>query len=100
MPSYRPAMSCCQLTLALHVGAFVSLCGWPGIVSAAEPPASHTLAAEHGVVCRLPGERCGYFGWPAVARTDDGRLYTVCYQRLVSAGLWNRGTDYRKGTGH
>jgi hypothetical protein len=54
---------------------------WPAAVSAAEPAAPRTLAAEHGVVCRLPGERFGYFGWPTVARTDDGRLL------VVSSGL-------------
>jgi hypothetical protein len=53
----------------------------PAAVSAAEPTAPRTLAAEHGVVCRLPGERFGYFGWPTVARTDDGRLL------VVSSGL-------------
>ena len=30
------------------------------------------LEATHGVVCRLPGERFGYFGWPAVARLAVG----------------------------
>jgi len=54
--------------------ALISLCGLAVSVSAAEPPASRTLAAEHGVVCWLPGERFGYFGWPTVARTDEGRL--------------------------
>ena len=32
------------------------------------------VAAEHGVVCSLPNERLGYFGWPTIARTDSGRL--------------------------
>lgn len=32
------------------------------------------LDAEHGIICRLPGERLGYFGWPSVARLDDGTL--------------------------
>jgi hypothetical protein len=54
---------------------------FPAAVSAAEPAAPLTLAAEHGVVCRLPGERFGYFDWPTVARTDDGRLL------MVSSGL-------------
>jgi hypothetical protein len=49
--------------------------------SAAETAAPRTLAAEHGVVCRLPGERLGYFGWPTVARMDDGRLV------VASSGL-------------
>lgn len=44
-----------------------------------DPPRS--LTAEHGVVCRLPEERFGYFGWPTVARMDDGRLV------VVSSGL-------------
>ncbi len=32
------------------------------------------LHAEHGIVCDLPHERLGYFGWPSVARRDDGML--------------------------
>lgn len=32
------------------------------------------VGAEHGIICRLPGERFGYFGWPSVARMDDGML--------------------------
>ena len=39
------------------------------------------LIAEHGVVCRLPKERFGYFGWPTVARLDDGTLI------VASSGL-------------
>lgn len=39
------------------------------------------VAAEHGVVCRLPGERLGYFGWPTVARLEDGTLV------VASSGL-------------
>lgn len=40
-----------------------------------------TLSAEHGIVCRLPGERFGYFGWPTVARLEDGTLM------VASSGL-------------
>ena len=39
------------------------------------------LRAEHGVICRLPGERFGYFGWPSIARLDDGTLI------VASSGL-------------
>jgi len=39
------------------------------------------IDAEHGVVCRLPGERLGYFGWPTVARMGDGTLV------VASSGL-------------
>jgi len=49
------------------------------ITAAVDAP--RALEAEHGVVCRLPGERFGYFGWPTVARTDDGRLL------VASSGL-------------
>ncbi|MEX0669783.1 MAG: sialidase family protein [Pirellulales bacterium] len=61
--------------------ALMSLCGWPAAGTAAEPAAARMLPAEHGVVCRLPGDRFGYFGWPTAARTDDGRLL------VVSSGL-------------
>jgi len=39
------------------------------------------LKAEHGVVCRTSGEQFGYFGWPTVARMDDGTLV------VASSGL-------------
>jgi sialidase-1 len=32
------------------------------------------LKARHGVICSLPNERLGYFGWPSIARTDSGKL--------------------------
>ena len=32
------------------------------------------IDAQHGTVCRIPGERFGYFGWPSVARMRDGTL--------------------------
>jgi len=39
------------------------------------------VEAEHGVVCSLPHERFGYFGWPSVARMEDGTLV------VASSGL-------------
>ncbi|MCK4869467.1 MAG: hypothetical protein KAT39_15550, partial [Alphaproteobacteria bacterium] len=30
--------------------------------------ANKYLAAEHGTICRMPGRRFGFFGWPSVAR--------------------------------
>lgn len=42
---------------------------------------SKRLRADHGTVCRLPGERLGYFGWPTVARLEDGTLL------VASSGL-------------
>jgi hypothetical protein len=47
--------------------------------NAAAPP--RVIPSQRGVVCRLPGERFGYFGWPTVARMDDGRLM------VASSGL-------------
>ncbi len=35
------------------------------------------LNAVHGVICRLPNEKFGYFGWPTVARNDDGTLLAI-----------------------
>ena len=68
------------MALVAHVLGMLALC--PSIVALADGPAApRTIDAEHGVVCRLPGERFGYFGWPTVARTDDGRLL------VVSSGL-------------
>ncbi len=32
------------------------------------------LNATHGVVCRLPEDPLGYFGWPSVTLMDDGTL--------------------------
>ena len=32
------------------------------------------VEAEHGVACSLPNEFFGYFGWPTLARMDDGTL--------------------------
>lgn len=42
---------------------------------------SRQLVAEHGVVCRLETQKLGYFGWPTVARLDDGTLI------VASSGL-------------
>ncbi len=32
------------------------------------------LKSEHGVICRLFQEPFGYFGWPSVAKTENGTL--------------------------
>jgi hypothetical protein len=42
---------------------------------------THQLNAEHGMICRLPEERFGYFGWPTLARCDDGTVL------IASSGL-------------
>jgi len=36
------------------------------------------IKGENGIICRLPGERNGYFGWPTVTRLDDGSLVVAC----------------------
>ena len=42
---------------------------------------SKHLHATHGIVCHLPDAQLGYFGWPSVARMDDGTLV------VASSGL-------------
>ena len=29
---------------------------------------------KHGIICRMPDDKFGYFGWPSIARMDDGKL--------------------------
>lgn len=41
------------------------------------------VAAEHGVVCSFPTDFFGYFGWPTVARMEDGQLV------VAASGLRN-----------
>ena len=36
------------------------------------------LTSKHGTVCRLSGQRFGYFGWPTITRMEDGTLAVVC----------------------
>ena len=35
---------------------------------------SNSANMQHGVVCSMPHDKFGYFGWPSVARMDDGTL--------------------------
>ena len=42
---------------------------------------SRKVEAEHGVVCRIPGDEFGYFGWPSLERMEDGTLV------VASSGL-------------
>ena len=39
------------------------------------------INARHGVICALPTERFGYFGWPSVARQQDGTLVAAASGR-------------------
>ncbi len=51
------------------------------------------LQAEHGIVCRIPDTKFGYFGWPTVARMDDGTLVTVSSgMRVGHVDPWGRTT--------
>lgn len=51
------------------------------------------LAAEHGVVCTLPGERFGYFGWPSVARLTKGGSAPDDELVVVASGLRHTHVD-------
>ena len=42
---------------------------------------ANRIPAEQGIIARLPGEKFGYFGWPTLARMDDGTLL------VASSGL-------------
>ena len=35
------------------------------------------IHARHGIICSMPHDPFGYFGWPSVARAEDGTLYAV-----------------------
>ncbi|MFM8984565.1 MAG: exo-alpha-sialidase [Planctomycetia bacterium] len=65
----------------MAVGRVAFLGGLAAVTVPLAAGAAGTLEAEHGVVCRLPGDRFGYFGWPTIARMDDGTLL------VVSSGL-------------
>jgi hypothetical protein len=41
------------------------------------------VATEHGLICSLPTDFYGYFGWPTIARSEDGRLF------VAASGLRN-----------
>lgn len=41
------------------------------------------LATEHGVICSFPTDFFGYFGWPTVARLENGQLV------VAASGLRN-----------
>ena len=41
------------------------------------------IQAEHGVICSYPADFFGYFGWPTVARTEEGTLI------VAASGLRN-----------
>ena len=42
------------------------------------------LEAKHGIVCSMPDERYGYFGWTTVARMDDDEIV------VAASGLKSR----------
>ena len=63
-------------TFPLIISALLSA----GACLADEAP-KHVKDAVHGIVCSLPDEPLGYFGWPSIAKQDDG---TIC---VVASGL-------------
>jgi len=50
------------------------------------------VGAEHGVVASFPEEFFGYFGWPSIARMDDGTL-VVAASGLRNAHICPFGRD-------
>lgn len=54
------------------------------------------LKAEHGIVCSMPRERFGYFGWPSIARTGDGDLVVgTSGLRLAHVCPWGKTVLFR-----
>ena len=47
------------------------------------------INGENGVVCRVPNSMFGYFGWPSIARMDNGTLAVAVSGRraMVKAAL-------------
>ena len=37
----------------------------------------NNIQAKHGIICTMPHDPFGYFGWPSVCRAEDGTLYVV-----------------------
>lgn len=62
-------------TLKIALSGKISLRLHPIILTGADM--EKRIAAEHGIICRVPGDRFGYFGWPSIARADDGTLLAV-----------------------
>ncbi|MDD4540295.1 MAG: sialidase family protein, partial [Lentisphaeria bacterium] len=60
-----------------------------------EAPMSNSPVSiiRHGIVCSLPQEKFGYFGWPSVTRQDDGTLCAVASGlRFQHVCPWGRTT--------
>ena len=52
-----------------------------GTCQGQEAPKKYVKDVVHGVVCSLPEEPLGYFGWPSIAKQADG---TIC---VVASGF-------------
>lgn len=53
------------------------------------------LDAEHGVICSIPDDHFGYFGWPSVGRLDDGTLLAgASGMRNQHVGPYGRSTIF------
>ena len=53
------------------------------------------LDAEHGVICSMPDDRFGYFGWPSVGRLGDGTLLAgASGMRSQHVGPYGRSTIF------
>ncbi len=49
------------------------------------------VKGEHGIICRKPNSKFGYFGWPSVTKTGDGTLIAACSGlRKKHIGPWGR----------
>ena len=64
-----------------HLSLFITMALATEVACDAQDGPKHVKNAVHGVVCSMPNEPRGYFGWPSIAKQDDG---TIC---VVASGL-------------
>lgn len=59
-----------------------------------------TLEAEHGVICAMPNDHYGYFGWPSVGLLEDGTLLAgASGMRTEHVGPYGRSTIFKSEDG-
>jgi sialidase-1 len=83
MRTWHQALRWRQLGVMMAIGI--------NAVAGCAAAANVRVEAEHGVVCRLAGEFLSYFGWPTVARLDDGTLMVASSGlRSQHVGPWGK----------
>lgn len=51
---------------------------------------------QHGIICSMPSERFGYFGWPSIARQSDGTIVVAASGlRFAHVCPWGKSVLFR-----